>query len=100
MWQSFFMSHNRYTVHVGERGRFVLPAALRRRLDVHEGDLLVLEVVEERTLRIRKAADVANEARGLFRDLAPEVDLAAELIEDRRAEAERETAVTGRPARR
>ena len=94
------MSHVRYTVHVGERGRFVLPAALRRRLDFEQGDLLVLDVVEEDTLRIRKAADVAEESRGLLRDLAPGVDLAAELIEDRRAEAERDTAATDPPAGR
>jgi AbrB family looped-hinge helix DNA binding protein len=99
VWHTGALSHNRYTVHLGERGRFVLPAVLRRRLELEQGDLLVLEVVDE-TLVIRKAADVAEEARGLFRDVAPGVDLAAELIEGRRAEAERETAGTDPIARR
>jgi AbrB family looped-hinge helix DNA binding protein len=93
------MSHKSYRIYVGERGRFVLPAALRRRLDVDEGDLLVLEVLEGDTLRIRKAADVAEDGRGLFRDLAPGIDLAAELMEERRAEAERETTATDPIAR-
>jgi AbrB family looped-hinge helix DNA binding protein len=100
VWHNSSMSHKRYRIHVGERGRFVLPAALRRRLGVDEGDLLLLEVLEGDTLRIRKAADVAAEGRGLFRELAPELDLAAELVEDRRAEAERETAAPDRTARR
>jgi AbrB family looped-hinge helix DNA binding protein len=100
LWHTSTMSHNRYTVHLGERGRFVLPAVLRRRLEFDQGDLLVLEIVEDDTLLIRKAADIAEEARGLFREVAPGVDLAAELIEDRRAEAEHETAGTDPIARR
>jgi AbrB family looped-hinge helix DNA binding protein len=94
------MSHNLYTVHLGERGRFVLPAVLRRRLEFDQGDLLVLEVVEDDTLLIRKAADVAQQSRGLFREVAPGVDLAAELIEERRAEAEHKTPGTDPVARR
>jgi AbrB family looped-hinge helix DNA binding protein len=85
------MPHTRVTVQVGDRGRFVLPAPVRRRLDVGPGDLLVLEM-DEATVRLRKAADVAQSARGLLRDVAPREDLAAQLMEERRAEAEREGA--------
>jgi len=84
------MPHTRFTVQVGDRGRFVLPAMVRRHLDVDPGDLLVLEI-DGTTVQLRRATDVAESGRGLLRDLAPGDDLAAQLIEDRRAEAERET---------
>lgn len=87
------MAQDRFTVPVGERGRIVLPAEVRRRLGVAGGSLLVLELgPDDATLQVRRAADVAGAARGLFRDLAPGSDLAAELIDDRRREAEREHA--------
>jgi AbrB family looped-hinge helix DNA binding protein len=85
------MAHNRYTVLVGERGRFVLPAEVRRSLGVNPGDSLVLEVdAEAETVQLRRTADVARNARGLFRDLAPGTDLAADLMRDRREEAARD----------
>lgn len=99
MCHIYTVSHKRYMVHVGERGRFVLPAPVREVLKVGRGDLLVLDLLPDGEVRVRRAADVANGARGMFRDLAPGHDLAAELIEDRRLEAERE-AVADSSARR
>jgi bifunctional DNA-binding transcriptional regulator/antitoxin component of YhaV-PrlF toxin-antitoxin module len=91
------MSHKRYTVHVGERGRLVLPAEVRRCLDVVRGDVLALDFDEaSQTLRLRTAGEVARSGRGLLRDLAPGVDLTAELLADRRQEAERENAAPER----
>lgn len=85
------MAHKSYRVHVGERGRVVLPAEVRRALGVERGDVLAIELDEsQRTLRVRTAAEVARSARGMLRDLAPGADLTAELIADRRAEAARE----------
>jgi AbrB family looped-hinge helix DNA binding protein len=93
------MAHKRYTIHVGERGRLVLPAEVRRALGVDRGDLLALDLDEDAaTLQVRTAGNVARAARGLLRNLAPGVDLAAELIADRRNEAEREEAAEA-PAR-
>jgi AbrB family looped-hinge helix DNA binding protein len=91
MWHTLHMTHKRYTVHVGERGRIVLPADVRRRLGLDRGDVLALDLDEsEGTVQVRTAGDVARSARGLLRDLAPGADLAAELIKDRGEEAERE----------
>jgi AbrB family looped-hinge helix DNA binding protein len=87
------MPVRRYMVQVDERGRFVLPAGVRGHLDVDGGGLLVVDVEsDDETVQLRKAVDVARSARGMLRDLAPEADLVSELIEDRRAEAEREAA--------
>ena len=83
------MSHERFTAHVGERGRFVVPAEVRRRLHLGPGDLLVIDVTDD-TFVVRKAADVAHGFRGYLRGLAPDRDLASELIAERREEAERE----------
>jgi AbrB family looped-hinge helix DNA binding protein len=83
------MSRERYTAHVGDRGRFVVPAEVRRRLDLDPGDLLVIDVTDDAFV-VRKAADVAHGFRGYLRDLAPGRDLAAELIAERRIEANRE----------
>ena len=87
------MAHKRFIAHVGERGRVVLPAEVRQRLRINRGDLLALDLDEnEGTLQVRTAGDVAQAARGLLSDLAPGADLTAELIEDRREEAERDNA--------
>jgi AbrB family looped-hinge helix DNA binding protein len=83
------MAHQRFTTHVGERGRFVVPAEVRRRLDLDVGDLLVIDVDDDQFV-VRKASDVAHGFRGYLQDVGPEHDLAAELIEDRRAEVQRE----------
>lgn len=83
------MAHERFTAHVGERGRFVVPAAVRRRLQLDPGDLLVIEEQDDHFV-VRKAADVAHGFRGYLRKVQPERDLAAELIAERREEAERD----------
>jgi AbrB family looped-hinge helix DNA binding protein len=84
------MSRKRFTAHVGERGRFVVPVEVRRELDLDSGDLVVIDVREDAFV-VRKATDVAHGFRGYLRELAPEHDLASELIADRRAEAKRES---------
>jgi AbrB family looped-hinge helix DNA binding protein len=90
------MAHSRYTVKIGERGRFVLPAEVRRSLHVGQGDLLVLDVdAGAETFRVRKASDLARDGRGLLRGLAPGGDLVGGLIRDRRTEAESEETAHG-----
>ena len=101
MWHTLYMAHKRFTVHLGERGRLVIPAEVRRLMGVKRGDLLALDLDEKGEMfEVRTAAEVARSARGLLRDLAPGGDLTRELIEDRREEAEREARadrhVTGR----
>jgi AbrB family looped-hinge helix DNA binding protein len=65
-WYTSAMDYeDRFTIALGDRGRLVLPARLRRRLDLHPGDRLVL---------------------------APERSLVDELIAERRAEAQRDDA--------
>ncbi len=93
MWYSRAVDHNeRYTVALGERGRLVLPAPLRRRLDQHAGDRLIVTLDAEGGFRIVSAREQARRLGGLYRDIAPGRSLADELIAERREEARREGA--------
>lgn len=84
------VSVDRYAVTLGERGRLVLPAAIRRRLQLHSGDRLILTAGSDGTLRIVSAREQARRLRGVFGDLAPGRPLVEELIAERRQEARRE----------
>jgi len=84
------MSHTEtYRVRLGDRGRLVLPADLRRRAGLHDGQELVLSY-EGGVVRMVTRADLAAAGRGMFASIAPGRDLVAELIAERRAEASRE----------
>lgn len=84
------MSHmERFTVQLGERGRLVLPAPLRRALGLHDGDQLVLDVDGD-TIRLAKAREIAAAGRGMFADKAGP-SMVDELLGERRAEARRES---------
>ena len=87
------MDHSeRYIITLGERGRLVLPAPLRRRLDLHPGDRLIVTVVAQGDLRVVSAREQAGRLCGIYQDLAPGRSLADELIAERREEARREDA--------
>jgi AbrB family looped-hinge helix DNA binding protein len=80
-----------FEVRLGDRGRLVLPAELRRAAQLEEGDVLSL-TLERDGVRLRSRAQAARAGRGMFAHLAPERDLVAELIAERRADAKREDA--------
>jgi AbrB family looped-hinge helix DNA binding protein len=94
MWYGLFMAHEitkeHYTLHLGNRGRIVLPAEVRHRLDLKEGDWLILTVEEDGSLRLLSARESARRGRGLLRQMLPGLGgrcLSEELIAERRAEA-------------
>jgi len=90
MWYGPQMSHTEtYAVRLGDRGRLVLPAELRRRAGLEEGQELVLSY-EGGVVRMVTRADLATAGKGMFADTAPGRNLADELIAGRRAEASRE----------
>jgi AbrB family looped-hinge helix DNA binding protein len=82
----------RYTIALGDRGRLVLPAAVRRRLHLQPGDRLIVTVNADGEVRLVSAREQARRLNGLYRDLAPGRSLVDELIAERRAEAAREAA--------
>lgn len=78
-------------VQVGAGGRVVIPAEMRAAMGVSEGDMLLARVVDgELRLLSRQAA--IRRAQRLVRQFVPEgVSLVDELIEERRAEARKES---------
>jgi AbrB family looped-hinge helix DNA binding protein len=76
-------------VKVGPKGRVVIPAWVRERLDIAEGDELAV-VVERDGVKFMARDAVLDELRAMFADYpGSPVD---ELIAERRAEAARDAA--------
>jgi AbrB family looped-hinge helix DNA binding protein len=76
-------------VRMGPQGRVVIPAALRRKLGLDPGVVLVARAEEDRLVLERREAVLAR-LRARFAVVPPHVDLADELISERREEARRE----------
>jgi AbrB family looped-hinge helix DNA binding protein len=71
-------------------GRVVIPAAVRKALDLRPGDELILRV-EDGELRLSTRRQALPRARRMIREYIPsDEDLTQSLIDDRRAEAARE----------
>lgn len=80
--------HRSASVRLGARGRLVLPAAIRHELALEEGDRVLFTIEEPGVLRMTTAREVVRRARGALRDLTGDRDLVAELLAERRREAE------------
>ncbi|MBA2691773.1 MAG: AbrB/MazE/SpoVT family DNA-binding domain-containing protein [Rubrobacter sp.] len=78
------------TCTVGDRGRLVLPASVRRELGLKKGDRVSLKVNADGEMRIISLREVARRFRGAYAHLAPGRSLVDELIAERREEARRE----------
>lgn len=90
-WYDPPMSHVELQVVVGDRGRVVLPAAVRTALGLEAGTRMLLSTEADGSLRLRPYRTIAEESRGLLAHLAPtDASLVDELIAERRAEAARE----------
>ena len=74
-------------VKLGKQGRLVVPAPLRRELELEAGDELVARAEQGRLVFEPKAA-VVERLRSRFRDVKGSI--AEELLRERREEAARE----------
>jgi AbrB family looped-hinge helix DNA binding protein len=79
-----------YALPLGERGRIVLPARVRKRLKLNPGDKLVLIVDEDGEMRLASLQRQIDKCMGMFADLQPHRIASEELIAERREEARRE----------
>ncbi len=70
----------------------MLPARVRKQLDLEEGDQLVLTVETDGRISMVSFKEQARQCRGLLRMAAPARSLADELVAERRAEAAKECA--------
>lgn len=74
-------------VRLGAGGRVVIPSRYRDVLSLSDGDELVL-ILEEGSLRLMKVEEALKRAQGLVdRYIPKDLDLAADLLRQRRQEA-------------
>jgi AbrB family looped-hinge helix DNA binding protein len=59
------------SVIVAERGRLVLPAEVRERLHIRDGDRLALVVDADGTIRLQTADVLARSLLGAYKHLSP-----------------------------
>jgi bifunctional DNA-binding transcriptional regulator/antitoxin component of YhaV-PrlF toxin-antitoxin module len=80
-----------FTVKVDGSGRILLPAKLRKQMNLRKDSQLVAKL-EKQKLVLKTRADVIREVQELFSRYRPKGGklLSDELIEDRRREARRE----------
>jgi AbrB family looped-hinge helix DNA binding protein len=71
---------------IGDRGRLVLPAAVRTELGLSAGSRLLLSTEPDGSLRLRPYRAVADAGRGLLAELGSS-SMVDELIAERRAAA-------------
>jgi|UniRef100_UPI0032F6B542 bifunctional DNA-binding transcriptional regulator/antitoxin component of YhaV-PrlF toxin-antitoxin module len=80
-----------YSLQLGAEGCLVLPVSLQKQLNLKEGDRFILIVEADKTLRLVSLREQVQKLQGLFKDIAPDVSLADELIQERRQQARRES---------
>lgn len=83
------MSQVERLVTVGPQGRIVIPAAIRRALDLEEGATLAVRV-DGRRLILETRAEILDRLRKRYADAGAK-GLSRQLIADRREEARRES---------
>ena len=79
----------RSEVQVGAQGRLVIPASLRKALNINPGDRLVARKVGD-SLVLERRETIERRLWAMYSDIPNEVSLVDELIAERRAEARRE----------
>ena len=78
-------------VNIIEGGKLVIPAHMRRALGIARGDTVVVELMPEGELRIRRLAAAVRRAQAIVRDsINKDRSLAEELMRERKQEAARE----------
>jgi AbrB family looped-hinge helix DNA binding protein len=86
------MAHTEHQIVVGDRGRLVLPSAVRAELGIKPGTRLLLSTEPDGSLRLRPYRAIAEQGRGLLAELArADQSMVSELLAERRREAARES---------
>ena len=80
------------SLRVGPQGRVVIPAHIRRSLDIESGDTLIA-TVNDGQIVLEKPEKVLARLRTTFDGVPDEVSLADQLVAERREEAKKEDQV-------
>jgi AbrB family looped-hinge helix DNA binding protein len=95
LWENEHMAHESEPSHlltVGERGRLVIPAALRRALGIGPGSTLIARLEDGGRLVLEDRRAVARRLRGSWGPMPAGRSAVEELLEERSAEAALEDA--------
>ena len=76
-------------MRLGKQGRLVIPAVLRRALGLRPGDRLIARQEGDRIV-LEKREEILERVKKRFAVVPAQVDLAEDLLAERRAEAQRE----------
>ncbi|MEY2340920.1 AbrB/MazE/SpoVT family DNA-binding domain-containing protein [Acidithiobacillus sp. IBUN Pt1247-S3] len=87
------MASNDNEVQIGVQGRMVIPAALRKALNLTQGDRLIARKVAE-SLVLERRESVERRLRERFKHIPQNISLSDELIAERRTAAEQEAALS------
>ncbi len=79
-----------HTIELHEDGQITLPTSICQTLNWHPGDQLILTLETDGNLRLNRLQAQIQKLQGIFKDIAPGVSLADELIADRRQAAQHE----------
>ena len=74
---------NFYTT-INENGRLVIPAAIRKQLDLKKGDEVIINLSEENDIRIQTVKQSLNKLQDMIKE--KDLALSQELIKIRRNE--------------
>ncbi|MBL1178290.1 MAG: AbrB/MazE/SpoVT family DNA-binding domain-containing protein [Pantanalinema sp. GBBB05] len=77
-------------LQLGAKGRVVIPATLRKQLNLQEGDNLVIKLESDGSLRLVSLRSQIKKMRGILKSITSPCSLATELIQERHEEAQRE----------
>jgi AbrB family looped-hinge helix DNA binding protein len=84
------LSKRAIQTRLNENGRIVIPAAIRRKLDLKPGDVLLLRVEDDRLIAETQHARIRRVQESLRRLIPADRSLSDELIQDRSEEVENE----------
>jgi len=83
------MTEHRTEVQIGAQGRMIIPAALRKSMNLKPGDRLIARQAGD-SLVLERRSDIEKRLLAMFTDASINTSLAAQLIAERRQEASSE----------
>ena len=76
------------TVELGDNGSLLLPEAIHHHLNLQPGDQLLLTLEPNDSLRLTSLRHQIQALQGIYKDIAPGISLADELIQERHQAAQ------------
>ena len=73
-----------HTIELEEYGNLVLPESIHHHLNLQTGEKLILNLESDSSLRLTSLRHQIQKLQGIYKDVAPGISLADELIQERR----------------